>query len=59
MPYQTETWSKDHLTKMNQEPFMVDFLDTFKISPIAQEMQLAINNMNDTLKRVETAIRKN
>ncbi|EAR59798.1 hypothetical protein [Neptuniibacter caesariensis] len=59
MPYQTNAWSKKHLTKMNDEPFMIEFLDTFKISPVGEEMQLAIDNINDTLRRVESEIRKN
>lgn len=58
MPYRTEAWTPEQLDKMKSEPFMVDFLDTFKISPLTQESDETINSMNEALDRVEDQINK-
>ncbi|WP_286236958.1 hypothetical protein [Neptuniibacter halophilus] len=58
MPYLTLAWTPEQLDKMNREPFMVDFLDTFKLSPLTLATDQAIASMNKTLDRVEAEIAK-
>ncbi|MGH1462987.1 MAG: hypothetical protein ACRBB6_13235 [Neptuniibacter sp.] len=53
MPYQTNAWTARQLEKMNKEEFMVDFLDTFKISPVLSDSDQTIDDMTETLHRVE------
>lgn len=53
MPYQTNRWTSQQLDKMNKEDFMVDFLDTFKISPVTSDSDETIESMKDKLNRVE------
>ncbi|MGI1669290.1 MAG: hypothetical protein K6L74_03070 [Neptuniibacter sp.] len=58
MPHQTRAWSKQQLEKMNQEDFMVDFLDTFKISPVLSDSDEAIDDMQKKLQRVEQQLER-
>ncbi len=58
MAYKTNAWTSEHLQKMNAGPFMVDFLDTFKISPLCSETQTAIDALTQAVKRIETAIQR-
>ncbi|MGH1431744.1 MAG: hypothetical protein ACRBB4_11565 [Neptuniibacter sp.] len=58
MPHQTSAWSKQQLEKMNQEDFMVDFLDTFKISPVLSDSDEAIDDMQKKLQRVEQQLER-
>ncbi|MCP4597633.1 hypothetical protein [Neptuniibacter sp.] len=56
MPYQTNAWTAAQLEKMNNETFMVDFLDTFKISPVVSKSESTIDDMNEILARVEAKL---
>jgi len=58
MPYQTVAWTAEQLKKMNSEPFMIDFLDTFKLAPLTLASDEAVANMNAVLDLVEAQIRK-
>lgn len=58
MPYQTNAWTERQLEKMNQEDFMVDFLDTFKISPVVSDSDQTIDDMQEKLHRVEKQLER-
>ena len=58
MPYQTKAWTEGQLKKMNQEDFMVDFLDTFKISPVVSDSDQTIDDMQEKLNRVEKQLER-
>ena len=58
MPHQTNAWTERQLEKMNQETFMVDFLDTFKISPCVSDSDQTIDDMQEKLHRVEKQLER-
>lgn len=58
MPHQTKAWTEGQLKKMNQEDFMVDFLDTFKISPVVSDSDQTIDDMQEKLNRVEKQLER-
>ncbi len=58
MPHQTNAWTERQLEKMNQEDFMVDFLDTFKISPVVSDSDQTIDDMQEKLHRVEKQLER-
>jgi hypothetical protein len=58
MPHQTNAWTERQLEKMNQEDFMVDFLDTFKISPVVSDSDQTIDDMQEKLNRVEKQLER-
>lgn len=58
MPHQTNAWTERQLEKMNKEDFMVDFLDTFKISPVVSDSDQTIDDMQEKLNRVEKQLER-
>ncbi|MGB0205514.1 MAG: hypothetical protein ACPF9K_10760 [Neptuniibacter sp.] len=58
MPHQTNAWTERQLEKMSQEDFMVDFLDTFKISPVVSDSDQTIDDMQEKLNRVEKQLER-
>lgn len=53
MSYKTKAWTAKQLEKMSQEDFMVDFLDTFNISPVVSDSDQTVDDINEKLLRVE------
>ena len=58
MPHQTNAWTERQLEKMSQEDYMVDFLDTFKISPVVSDSDQTIDDMQEKLNRVEKQLER-
>lgn len=58
MPYMTNAWTSDQLDKMNRTAFMVEFLDTFKISPEIDNNGPVVDSLKQTLTRVEKQLKK-
>ena len=56
MPYKTDAWTSEQLDQMKNQRFMVDFLDTFKISPATDESDATVASINTILKRVEAQL---
>lgn len=58
MPYRTVAWTTAQLHRMNSETFMVDFLDTFKISPLTRDTDETISHLTEALERIESLIKQ-
>jgi len=50
------TWTKEQVTKMNEEGFLIDLLDTLKISPEIREDDDAVELMKSKLEAIEARI---
>lgn len=53
MSYKTKAWTQKQLQQMNTATFMVDFLDTFKISPLILQSDNTTEHTRTILVRVE------
>lgn len=51
-----KTWTREELTKMNEESFLVDLLDTIKFSPEIGDNDRTIEAMIKKLEAVEAQI---
>lgn len=58
MSYRINAWTKEQLERMNQQGFMIDFLDTFKISPEISQYDLLVTSIKTSLSRVESELNK-
>lgn len=53
MSYKTKVWTQKQLEQMNTTTFMIDFLDTFKISPLILQSDNTTEHTRTILVRVE------
>jgi hypothetical protein len=53
MSYKTKFWTQKQLEQMNTTTFMIDFLDTFKISPLILQSDNTTEHTRTILVRVE------
>jgi len=58
MSYRIRAWTSEQLKKMNSATFMVDFLDTFKISPLILQSDDATAHTRAILTRVEQQLNR-
>lgn len=58
MPHLTHTWTNQQLQRMKGEKFMVEFLDTFKLSPLTHTSDQEVEQLNLVLTRVEEQIQQ-
>lgn len=58
MSYPINAWTAEQLERMNQQGFMIDFLDTFKISPEISQHDLLVTSIKTALSRVESQLEK-
>ncbi|WP_027856646.1 hypothetical protein [Marinobacterium jannaschii] len=56
MALKMQTWTKEQVVKMNEEGFLIDLLDTLKISPEIREDDDAIELMKSKLESIEARI---
>ncbi len=57
MAHLLKTWTPEEVTKMNEESFLVDLLDTIKFSPELSDNDRTVEAMKEKLDTIEAQIK--